>query len=169
VGSLRIVAGLVLLFLGRQLFWVFVALVGFVTGLELAPQLLPDGGPVLVLLIAIGLGLLGAVLAYFFYQVAIGAAGFVAGGRLGIEVAAGLAPLSSQATWVACVIGGVLGAVLLLLIFDWALIVISSLIGADYVVQPTGADPARSAMFIALVVVGIAVQAGLMRRRAVSI
>ena len=169
MGSLRIVAGLVLLFLGRQLFWVFVALVGFGTGLELAPQLLPDGGPVLVLLIAIGLGLLGAVLAYFFYHLAIGAAGFVAGGRLGIEVAAGLVPLSSQATWVAFVIGGVLGAVLLLLVFDWALIVMSALVGADYVVQPTGADPARSVIFVALVVAGIAVQAGLMRRRAVPI
>jgi hypothetical protein len=169
VASLRIIAGLVLLFLGRQLFWVFVALLGFVTGLDLAPQLAPDAGPVLVLLIAIGLGLLGAILAYFFYHIAIGAAGFVAGGRLGTEVAAGLVPLSVQATWIAFVIGGVLGAVLLLLIFDWALIVISSLIGADYVVQPTGADPARSAIFLALVIAGIAVQAGLMRRRTAPI
>jgi Domain of unknown function (DUF4203) len=169
VEPLHVVAGIILLILGRELFWVFVAALGFVTGMDLATRLVPDAGPLLVLVAAIGLGVLGAVLAYFFYQVAIAVAGFVAGGRLAIAVAAGLTPLSMQSTWVAFVIGGVIGAVLLLLIFDWALIVISSMLGAAFIVEATAQNPLRSLLFIALVIAGIAVQASLMRRHAPAV
>ena len=165
MASLRIVAGLILLILGRKLFWVFVAVLGFVMGMDLAKQLIPDSGELTVLLVALIAGILGAVLAYFFYQVAIAAAGFVAGGRIGVELIAALTPSSPQATWLAFIAGGVVGAILLLLVFDWALIVISSLLGASVIVQQIHTPPNMSGiLLIALVIVGIAVQAQMMRR-----
>lgn len=166
MASLRIIAGLVLLILGRQLFWVFVAVLGFVMGMDLATQLIPDAGDLTVLSVALIAGILGAGLAYFFYQVAIAAAGFLAGGRIGVDLVAALMPSSQQATWLAFIVAGVIGAVLLLLVFDWALIVISSLLGASFLVQEIPTPASMSGLlFIILVIGGIAVQAQMMRRR----
>jgi len=165
MASLRIAAGLILLFLGRQIFWVFVAVVGFVMGMEFAAQLIPASGELTVLLVALAAGILGAALAYFFYNVAIAAAGFLAGGRIGVELIGGLTAPSSQATWLAFIAGGIVGAILLMLIFDWALIVISSLLGASFIVQQMPTTPSMSTVvFIALVIVGIAVQSQMTRR-----
>lgn len=162
---LRLVAGLILLTLGRQLFWVFVFVLGFVIGMDVATQLIPHSGELTVLLVALLAGILGAGLAYFFYHVAIAVAGFLAGGRIGVELVGALMPSSPQATWLAFIAGGVVGAMLLLLVFDWALIVISSLLGASFVVEQI---PHRTSMsgilLIALVIGGIAVQAQMMRR-----
>jgi hypothetical protein len=163
---LRIIAGLVLLIFGRQLFWAFVAVLGFVMGMDLAPQLIPDAGDLTVLSVALIAGILGAALAYFFYHVAIAVAGFLAGGRIGVELVAALMPSSQPTTWFAFIVTGVIGAVLLLLVFDWALIVISSLLGASFLVQqlPTPATMS-GVVFIVLVIGGIAVQGQMMRRR----
>ena len=163
--SLRIVAGVILLVLGRQLFWLFVAVLGFFTGMDLATQLVPESGDLAVLLVAVVVGILAAILAYFFYHVAIAAAGFVAGGRIGTELVAALMPSSPQTMWMVFIAGGVIGAILLLLVFDWALIVISSLLGASVIVQHVPAEPTASGtLFIVLIVVGIVIQAAMMRR-----
>jgi len=167
MASLRIIAGVILLIFGRQVFWLFVAVLGFFTGMDLANQLVPESGDLAVLLVAVVVGVLGAILAYFFYHVAIAAAGFVAGGRVGTELVAALMPLSPQTIWVVFIAGGVIGAILMLLIFDWALIVISSVLGASVIVQQVSAEPTASGtLFIVLIIVGIAIQAAIMRRYA---
>lgn len=166
---LCLVAGLILLFLGRRLFWVFVAVVGFVMGMDLARQLTPGSGELTVLLVAVAAGILGTVLAYFFYNVAIAAAGFLAGGRIGVELFGTLMPSSPQATWLVFIASGILGAILLLLVFDWALIVISSLLGASFIVQQIPTPPGMSTLvLIVLVIAGIAVQTQMMRRGAAA-
>jgi len=163
--SLRIIAGLILLILGRQMFWVFVAVVGFVMGADLARQVMPNSDELTVLLVAVIAGAVGAALAYFFYQVAIAAAGFLAGGRIGVELLAALPPSSPQAASLAFIAGGVIGAILLLLVFDWALIVISSVLGASLIVQQIPAPPNMSGiLFVVFVIGGIVVQAQMMRR-----
>lgn len=166
MASLRIIAGLILLILGRQLFWVFVAVLGFFTGMDLATQLIPHSGDLTVLLMALVAGILGAILAYFFYHVAIAVAGFLAGGRIGVELVAALTPSSPQAMWLVFIAGGVIGAILLLLVFDWALIAISSVLGAGFIVQQISTSSSMSGLlFIVLVIGGIVVQAQMMRRR----
>ena len=134
--------------------------------MDFATQLIPGSGELTVLLVAVIAGILGAVLAYFFYNVAIAAAGFLAGGRLGVELVAALAPSAAQATWLAFIAGGVIGAVFLLLIFDWALIVISSLLGATLIVEQMANRPSTSGilLFIVLVIGGIGVQMSMLRR-----
>jgi hypothetical protein len=63
------------------------------------------------------------------------------------------------------VIGGIIGAILLLVLFDWALIVVSSLIGA-HLIQSAIVLPASGStiVFIGLVILGILVQAASLRR-----
>src|SRR5438093_9533694 len=80
--------GIVILFFGRKLFWLCVAAVGFVAGVELAPHLVTDPSPFLQLTIAITLGLIGALLALFLQKIAIAIFGFLAGGKLAGAIAA---------------------------------------------------------------------------------
>lgn len=52
-----------LLFLGRKLYWFFVGAVGFVVGLSLATQWLQGGSEIVILLVGIVIGVVGALLA----------------------------------------------------------------------------------------------------------
>src|ERR1700742_2365529 len=80
--------GVVILFFGRKLFWLCVAAVGFAVGLQIAPLLVNEASSLLALIIALVLGLLGALLALFIQKVAIAILGFLAGGKLATAIAA---------------------------------------------------------------------------------
>src|SRR5215470_5912392 len=166
MAAFRILAGVLLLILGRQLFWLFVAVLGFVVGMDWAARLFPDAGGLMQLLVAVAVGILGAVLAAVFYQLAIAVAGFLAGGQLGVELFTVMSPSSDQAVWLVFLIAGVIGAVVLVIIFDWALILMSSLLGASLVAQEVaGRSGSSGVLFIVLAIVGVIVQAGMLRRR----
>ena len=74
----------------------------------------------------------------------------------------------AQYSTIVFVVGGIIGAILLLALFGWALIVVSSFIGAyliqsAFVLPPTGS----TLVFIGLAIVGIFVQAASFRRSAI--
>ncbi len=157
--------GAVILFFGRKLFWLCVAAVGFAAGAEIAPHLVHEPSSLLALAVALVLGLIGALLALFLQKVAIAVLGFLAGGKLAGSIAAAFFVHYAQYSTVIFVIGGVVGAILLLALFDWALIVVSSLIGA-HLIQSAIVLPASGStiVFIGLAVLGILVQAASLRR-----
>ncbi len=163
-----VVIGVVILFFGRKLFWLCVAAVGFAVGLEIAPMLVNEASSLLALVIALVFGVLGALLALFIQKVAIALLGFLAGGKLATAIAAAFFVQHAQYSTIIFVIGGVIGAILLLAVFGWALIVVSSFIGA-YLIQsaivlpPTG----LTLVFIGLAILGIFVQAVSFRRTAI--
>ena len=163
-----VLIGIAILFFGRKLFWLTVAAVGFAVGVEIAPLLVNEPSSLLALLIALVLGVLGALLALFLQKVAIGVLGFFAGGKLATAIAAAFFVHYAQYSTIIFVIGGIIGAILLLAVFGWALIVVSSFIGA-YLIQsaivlpPTGS----TLVFIGLAIVGIFVQAASFRRSAI--
>ena len=165
VTILGVLIGIAILFFGRKLFWLTVAAVGFAVGVEIAPLLVNEPSSLLALLIALVLGVLGALLALFLQKVAIAALGFFAGGKLATAIAAAFFVHYAQYSTIIFVIGGIIGAILLLAVFGWALIVVSSFIGA-YLIQiaivlpPTGS----TLVFIGLAIVGIFVQAASFRR-----
>lgn len=133
--ALRLLAGALLLLVGRRLFWLFVGLTGFAAGLVLAQRWLADRPDWYSLLIALGIGLLGALLALFLQRIAIGVAGFLAGAVVGSTLASTFAGDASAALWVGLVIGGVLGAIFLSVFFDIGLIGLSAFVGATMVVE----------------------------------
>ena len=160
----RILVGFLLLVLGRRLYWLFVAAVGFLYGLELAPRLLPGQSQAVIVIIALGLALLGALLAVVATKVALGLTGFVAAGGIAAVVLQHLTIESGVVALGIYFIAGIIGAVLFLLLFNAALIVLSSLAGAYLVVL--GAEELRlispapeTALVIVLAVVGIVIQA----------
>jgi hypothetical protein len=163
-----VLIGIAILFFGRKLFWLTVAAVGFAVGVEIAPLLVNEPSSLLALLIALVLGILRALLALFLQKVAIAVLGFFAGGKLATAIAAAFFVHYAQYSTIIFVIGGIIGAILLLAVFGWALIVVSSFIGA-YLIQsaivlpPTGS----TLVFIGLAIVGIFVQAASFRRSAI--
>jgi hypothetical protein len=163
-----VLIGIAILFFGRKLFWLTVAAVGFAVGVEIAPLLVNEPSSLLALLIALVLGVIGALLALFLQKVAIAVLGFFAGGKLATAIAAAFFVHYAQYSTIIFVIGGIIGAILLLAVFGWALIVVSSFIGA-YLIQsaivlpPTGS----TLVFIGLAIVGIFVQAASFRRSAI--
>jgi hypothetical protein len=157
--------GAVILLFGRKLFWLCVAAVGFAAGVEFAPQLVHEPSTLVMLAFAIVLGIIGAVLALFLQKIAIAIAGFLAGGKLAIALAAAFLVQPAQYYWITFAIGGIIGAIFLLVLFDWALIALSSVVGA-YLILSAFSLPASgtSILFIALVVGGVIVQVASMRR-----
>src|SRR5947208_1829798 len=157
--------GAVILLFGRKLFWLCVAAVGFAAGVEIAPHLVHEPSSLLALSIALVLGLIGALLALFLQKVAIAVLGFLAGGKLAGAIAAAFFVHYAQYSTIIFVVGGLVGAILLLALFDWALIVVSSLIGA-HLIQSAIVLPSSGStiVFIGLVVIGILAQAASLRR-----
>ena len=162
--TLRILMGAVVLVLGRKLYWLFVGAVGFVLGFALATRFLSGGPQWVILVIALAVGLLGALLAAFLQQAAIAVAGLIGGGYVGFILAGMVGWDAGWLMWVPVVVGGILGVVLVVALFEWALIILSSLTGAGLIVEAAQfRAPIAGLLFVALLVVGIGIQAGMMR------
>ena len=166
---LSVLIGAIILFIGRRLFWLCVAAVGFAAGMQVAPHLMHEPTPILQLSLAIVFGFIGALLALFLQKVAIAVAGFLAGGKLAMALVAAFFAEGARYPGITFIVGGIVGAILLLSIFNWALIVMSSLVGAyligqTIVLPPTG----TTVLFVALAAIGIAVQAAAFRRSTVA-
>lgn len=162
---LRLILGAALLTLGRRLFWLFVAAIGFVAGLRFANQLLTDQPAWVGILLGVIVGLVGAGLAVLFQQFAIGVAGFLAGAYVLSTVLEIFGLEGSTWTLVALLAGGIAGAVLMFALFDWALILLSSIAGADLIVDVIEPESASTLWLVALVVLGIIVQTAIRRRQ----
>lgn len=159
----RILAGGLLLVLGRKLFWLFVAILGFAAGLTVAARLFHVQPEWLQLVTGLAVGILGALLAYFLEKVAIAVAGFLGGAYIATSLAISLAGNMGQQgdvlSWVFFIVGGIVGAVLAVMLFDWALIILSSLAGALLVMEGlklTG--PVGWLIALGLFIVGIVIQ-----------
>jgi len=161
-----ILVGALMLLFGRRLFWLFVGCIGFIVGFDIANDLLQGQPPALILLIAIGVGVLGAIVSIFLQRVVVGIAGFFAGGYFLSSIAPALLHNQQPAVqWIAYIIGGVCGAILTVVLLDPALIVLSSLAGATVISRNAPlADSGKGILFLALLIFGILVQAMQYRR-----
>lgn len=156
----QILAGFALLLFGRRLFWVFVGVIGFVAGMRFGAEIVKGQPEALILLIAIGTGILAALLAIVLQRVAVALAGGVAGGMLAMQILAMLGSTSESVRWIVFIVGAVLAAILVLAVFDWALIILSALSGASLVSEALPIDQTpRFIVMAVLIVVGVLVQA----------
>lgn len=161
--------GVIVLLFGRKLFWICVAAVGFAAGVELAPHIVTEPTPLLQLTIALVLGLAGALLALLLQKLAVGVVGFAIGARLASAAAVTFIVQPLTYPWLPFMVGGIVGAILLIGLFSWALVILSALIGAHLIVRAfVLPEMGATILFVALVVVGIVVQTALQRRRRVA-
>jgi len=155
-----IVLGLLLLFFGRSLYWAFVAVAGFLMGLELAADLLADQPRMIQILAAIAAGVLGAVIGVVAQRVAFAIGGFFAGGYLALSLVDRLPEASQSNLWF--IVGGVIGAIIAALVLDWAIIVLSSI--AVAVMSPFALRPELHVLaMLGLAVLGVVAQGSRLR------
>jgi Domain of unknown function (DUF4203) len=160
-----LIAGVFLLVFGRKLFWLFVAAVGFAAGMVIASKLFQDQPQSVFLIAGVGTGLLGAIIALFVQHIAIGIAGFLAGGFAVLMVMDLSGIGTTPFPWVAFIIGGIVGAVLVALLFEWALVVASSVTGAAAIVYALVIPPQIGwVAFIILAVAGVVIQSSLKKK-----
>lgn len=153
----NIAIGCLLLITGRRLFWVFVGVAGFLAGTDMATTWWSTEPAWAVLAFSVLLGLIGALVALAVPRLVAGLAGFLAGGWLATVAFPGLQPAWLAAT--AYVTGGVIVALVMLALLDWALIALSTLMGAAMIVQNFNVDPTvNKILFIALALLGVALQ-----------
>ena len=158
--------GTVLLFAGRKLYWLFIAVVGFIAGFLLTNSLVPQSSTWLLILIGLIIGSLCALLAIFLNRLAVALVGFFGGGLLATQLLAYFEVGSGDFTWISFIVGGIIGIILAVFLFDWALIVFSSLFGAILIGTAWDNPSALINLFLlVLFLVGIGIQAGLMYRQ----
>jgi hypothetical protein len=161
-----LLVGGALLLLGRRLYWLFVAGVGFAVALNLVPRVVQTESVVPVLAIALAAGLVGAALAVLLQRAAIGMAGFLAGGYVVLALLEVLGAQASFVSWVLAFAGGAAGVFLTQMLFGWALILLSSLAGPAMIAQTLNVGrPVAVVVFLILLVAGAAVQGSAMLRR----
>lgn len=157
-----VLLGIALLVAGRRLFWLFVGALGFIAGLQLA-SLLPQLSETAILVTGLIFGVIFALLAIFLQRLAVGLAGFLAGGFILTTLMARLG-LEGLSNWVIYIIGGILGVILVMLLFDWALIVFSSIAGAALILQAFSTQTvAGGIIFFLMALAGVIIQAFLPR------
>lgn len=161
----RLLVGVALSTLGRKLFWLFVAGVGFLSAMALASQWLEGSPGWLIIGLGIVAGLVGALLAIFVQKVAVVLAGFLAGGFLLLGIVNLFGLELAGFSWLAFIVGGILGAILMTATFDWALIILSSLAGASLISDAVaGGRAVYPVVYIAVLVLGVIIQAAIMRQ-----
>ena len=73
-------------------------------------------------------------------------------------------------SWIAYLIGGIIGLLLVIFLFDWAIITLSSLAGASLITQalllPSGLG---GVVFLALVIVGVVIQGSQIQRERITV
>lgn len=163
----EILAGIVLLFFGRRLFWFFVAVAGFLLGADAAARWI-SGDTWLVWTAAILIGVGGALLAVFLQKAAVVIAGGLAGAWLALQWAEA-AGLASPIPVIAAIALGLIAAVMTYFVFEWALILLSSIVGASLIAGPLPLEPVwKGAAGAVLLVAGVCFQFLATRRAAAA-
>lgn len=153
-----ILLGIGMLVFGRKLFWLFVGAAGFLAGVNLV-TIGWNGPDSVAIIVGILAGLVFAALAIFFKSITIGLTGFLGGGALLIMVAGWLGINDALPSFIIYIVGGILGIFLVSKMFDWAIIIISSIIGASAIIRSVElSGPVGWLGTFALIVVGIAIQ-----------
>jgi len=156
---LSAVAGLILLFAGRRFFWLAAAMVAFLFVFNVFDNLF--GGGWLGLIVAFIIGAVFAWLATKFVKIVGYFVGALAG-AVGLPLFLGMFGINWGWLLMA-LIGAVVGFLLMMFLFDWGLILLTSWAGANAVAGQvnerfTLGTAVASLLFLVLIAAGIIVQ-----------
>jgi hypothetical protein len=158
-----------LLFFGRALFWVFVAIAGFLLGMALGDEWFAGQSEWAQFAVAIAAGAIGALVAIVAQRFDFSLGGFYAGGYVALNIAAHFHQQQNLTLWF--IVGGVIGGIIAAMMMDWAIIVLSSLAGAVAIIsafEDQFDSTAKAVLVVGIAAVGIAVQGRRLSRNALS-
>lgn len=157
------IVGTILLLFGRKLYWFILIAVGFVGGSILAQEFFPPEPQWLGIAAAFFIGIAAAILIVFLQKLALRLAGMIAGGFLGYTAAEEF--FAKPLPLLALFLGALLGFWLVMILFDWALIVLSSLSGTALITECIPLEKGAQWILAAgLLIVGIAIQWSMQRK-----
>jgi hypothetical protein len=145
------VIGVALLAFGRKGLPLFLTALGALAGVAVAHTYFPEAsGGLLIAALVIG-GVLGALAAFFIQKIAVFLAGILGGGYAGYALAVHMGWVQQGFPWVPVIICAIIGLLLAHFILKWALIILSSVVGAYLVVNLFQLGPAVSALLTIVV------------------
>ena len=151
--------GFAVLIMGRQMLWVFIAGLGFTLGLVISSQFYDTQLGWQMFAISSLIAILGALLAYTVQRLAAAVAGFATIWYLTILLIDMFNIDLGQIEWLLPYALGAIGGLLLMLFFDWGVIIASSLAGAAIIVSGMSLAPnVELALLIMFSLVGMAIQ-----------
>ena len=157
------VIGGVILFLGRELNFLFAGAMAFLIGVRLTPMLPSQWPDWTEWAFMIGLAVIAASLTFVDERGGFVISGFLAGGYVAAEW---YTPNMLVIPVMPFLLGGLAGALILGLFTDWALIVLSSLIGGYYLTTLFRlAETPRVLITAGLIIIGAVAQAIIMRQQ----
>lgn len=164
---LLLAVGAVLLLAGKRLFWLLVAAAGALAALWVADRWLGLESGMAALLVGLVAAILGAFLAVLVKRMAIALVGFLVGAGAFLWLGEMLAGGETTTLVVLAVVVGVIAAFAASLLFDLALVVLSSVTGAFLLVEGFGLEGSGYAVpaLVGLTLVGLLVQSGAGRGR----
>jgi len=156
---ITVVLGFVALVGGAQLPWMFTGAAGYMVGMWLAGVLHFNQSEWQVLATAAACGLAAIFLTFYFKRLMILITGFLAGAYISTTLPAIMGWKTVLEDWQAALLVGAACTVILILWYRLALILISALAGATVIVQNLSLGViTKEAMFVVLIVIGLAVQ-----------
>ena len=157
----RGVVGAILLFLGRELNFLFAGSITALIAIRLTPLLPPEWPAWSDTAFILGLGVLAAAVPTINERAGYFLSGFLAGGFFLIEY---YAPGVLTVPLLPFIVGGVIGSLIMGIFTEWALMVVSCLVGALYVTDLFRLSPtAKTLIQAGLFIIGALTQVILMR------
>ncbi|MFA5262174.1 MAG: hypothetical protein WC450_13205 [Candidatus Omnitrophota bacterium] len=159
LGFVQLAIGSLFLLMGRRVFWLFIGGLGFFSGFQIGTVLFFNQPGWLQLVLGALTGAAGVVIMIFMQRAAVVYTGFFAGGYLLNSVWFMLGvPWRMPMILLYC-IGGVLGAVISYQLLDQVLIVMTSLVGAVFIIEAIDVLPGwQLFLFALLTAVGVVIQ-----------
>ena len=156
---LSIIVGIAVLVMGRQIFWIFIAGLGFILGLLFSSQFYDAQFGWQTFVISAGIAIVGALLAFTVQRMAAGIAGLATGLYLTIVVLSYMNIDLGQIDTVIPYIIGIISGILLFIYFDWGVIIASSMAGAAIIISATSLSRnIELALLVMLSLIGVAIQ-----------
>jgi len=153
------ILGFILLVAGHQLYWLFVAVVGFVSGGLLADQLQIAQSSWEMLSFSIASGILGGLLGIYLKKWAVALASAAAGIYILQSTPQLLGWANSLQSWPIMLAAALIFAILIIVWFDGAIIFISTIAGTVLIARNVNfITVGTSAILLVLVVIGISAQ-----------
>ena len=171
VALFQVILGVVQLLMGRKIFWLMVGIAGFLLGLWFTLNWVEWSGW-MKLLLALAVGIVGAGLAVVIQKPIAALFGFFAFGVAG-SILAGLLGFERGETlyWIIFAACGLVGAILSIGFFEWALILATSLLGASSITtglsELLDLSPGRiiaMILYLVLLAIGIGTQSRSLKR-----
>ena len=166
ISTLQIILALVLLLLGRRLYWAVVGAFGFIAATQWALANLQGQPEWAILAIGLAVGIIGAFAAIYLRMIGIGLAGFFGGAILVSGLLSLFGVPQDNLFTIFTIIGGILGIFLMFYLFDWAVILLSSISGASILTnQITTNDVPKIIVIFVIALIGVLLQSQDLKKR----